>query len=99
MWTAYSDENLELLRVDGPDIKFKRSQLTGHIVGMGKSIIPTNVPDGRFHGRKHERTPRLRREDIKIDFLLLLDIRWRRLAGGRDIWKRIVEVGRERCWP
>jgi hypothetical protein len=72
--------------LDGPDvvkyIKIKRLQYAGHIVQM-----PREVLNGKPHGRSI-RSPQLRWEHIRRDSLLLLNTRgWRRLAGGRDIWR------------
>jgi hypothetical protein len=88
----------ELLK--GPDIvkyiKFKRLRWAGHVVRMDNSRIPVKkVLDGKFHGGRRVGRPRLRWEDnISRDSLLLLNIRgWRRLTGGRDIWRPGSDAG------
>jgi hypothetical protein len=55
---------------------------------MDNTRVPKKVMNGRFHGRRPVRRPRLRREDISRASLLLLNIRgWKRLAEGRHIWR------------
>jgi hypothetical protein len=55
------------------------------------------VLDGKTHGRWPVGRPRLGREDITRDSSLLLNMRgWKRLAGDRDIWRRITEEAWDR---
>jgi hypothetical protein len=73
--------------LDGPDIvryiEIKRLQSAGHIVQM-----PRKVLNGKLHGRRYVGKPQLRWEHISRGSSLLLNTRgWRRLAGGRDIWR------------
>jgi hypothetical protein len=81
----YNEELYELL--DGPDkVRYsesKRLQWAGHRVQ-----IPRKVLNGKLHGRRSVGKPQLRWEHIRMDSSLLLNTRgWRRLVGGRDIWR------------
>jgi len=50
--------------------------------------MPRRALNGKLHGRRYVGKLQLRWEHIRRDFLLLLNTRgWRRLAGGRNIWR------------
>jgi hypothetical protein len=60
---------------------------------MDNFIKLKKVLNEKFHGRILVGGPRLKREDnIGRNSSLLLNVRgWRRLAQGRNIWRRTVE--------
>ena len=85
--------------LDGPDvlkyIEYNMLKYVGHRARMDRSRIPKTkkAQNGIYQGRRPVGRPRLRWEhNINRDSSLLLNIRgWRRLTGGRDIWRRNVE--------
>jgi hypothetical protein len=79
-------------------IKFEKLQWTGYIMRSGNDRITKNVLDGKFNETNPVGRPRLRCEDIRSEFSLLLNIEvCRRLARGRDIRRGAVEGVRARC--
>ena len=80
------------------DIKIRRLERAGHIIGMEEERIPKNVLNGNFHTSRPVGRPRTRWADVvQRDALQLLGIRgWRKRAVNRDEWRRLMREAKAR---
>jgi len=80
------------------DIKIRRLEWAGHIIGMKVESIPKKVLNGNFHTTRPVGRPRTRWVDVvQRDALQLLGTRgWRRRAANRDEWRRLVREAKAR---
>jgi hypothetical protein len=80
------------------DIKIRRLEWAGHLIGMGEERIPIKVLNGNFHAARPVGRPGTRWADVvQRDALQLLGTRgWRRRATKRDEWRRLVREAKAR---
>jgi hypothetical protein len=86
LYSLYSEPNIV------EDIKIRRLELAGHIIGTEEERIPKNVLNGNFHTTRPVGRPRTRWADVvQRDALQLLGTRvLRRRAANRDEWRRLM---------
>ena len=74
------------------DIKIRRLVWAGHIVRMKEERTPKKVLNGNFYTTRPVGRPRTGCVDVVLrDALQLLGIRgWKRRAGNRDEWRRLM---------
>ena len=80
------------------DIKIRRFEWAGHIIGMEEERIPKEVLNGNFHTTRPVGRPRTRWADVvQRDALQLLATRgWKRRATNRDEWRRLMREAKTR---
>ena len=80
------------------DIKIRRLEWAGHIIGIEEERIPKKVLNGNFHTTRPVGRPRTRLADVvQGDALQLLGTRgWRRRAANRDEWRRLMREAKAR---
>jgi len=80
------------------DIKIRRLEWAGHIIGMEEERIPKEGLNGNFHTTRPVGRPRTRWVDaVQRDALQLLGIRgWRRRGANRDEWRHLMRESKAR---
>jgi hypothetical protein len=80
------------------DIKIRRLEWAGHIIGMEEERIPKKGSKRNFHTTRPVGRPRTRWADVvQRDALQQLGITgWRRRAANRDEWRRLMREVKDR---
>jgi hypothetical protein len=79
------------------DIKIRRLEWAGHIIGIEEERIPKKVLNGNFLTTRAVGKPRTRWADVvQRDALQLLGIRGWRRAANRDEWRRLMRETKAR---
>jgi hypothetical protein len=80
----------------GGDIKIIRLEWEGHTIRREEERIPKKILNAKFHNTRPVRKPRTRWEDVvQKDALQILGTRgWRRRAGDRKEWRRLLKQAR-----
>jgi len=76
-------------------IKIRRLGWAGHIIRMEEERIPKKVLNGNFYTTRPVGRPRTRWADVvQKDALRIRG--WRRRAGNRDEWRRLMREAKAR---
>ncbi|KAJ4439356.1 hypothetical protein ANN_07478 [Periplaneta americana] len=94
-WRIRTNSELQKL-YKGPsivtDIKIRRLEWLGHIIGMDNNNIPKRLLDATLSGKRRAGRPKLRwLDDVQDDLVKAGIKRWRRRALEREDWAAILK--------
>jgi hypothetical protein len=74
------------------DIKIRRLEWLGHVIGMNEARIVKKIFEGNLEGRRGRGRPRLRWvNDVEEDLRMLGVKRWRRKGLEREGWAFVIK--------
>ena len=74
------------------DVKKKRLEWTGHVVGMDQGRIVKKIFDSKQEGSRTRGRPRVRwMEDVGKDLREIMVKRWRQKADDRQEWASVFK--------